>query len=257
MDNKNDFLKGLNKEDIIIIQRIINERLEPKKIIEDGIVGPKTLVAYQLIDFNYIYDKFEYNKKKEYILNYLELAEGTHLHWNRGESNFTTMLGIYAKSFPKSEPIKYIENIAKKNNIKRITRKNIKYIDSLLTKRDKENLKHIIYNFYEDNFMNKDINSYLGRKSTLSLFSNSINGGINRGYRSLQSALSIRVDGNFGYNSMKALKLNKLTDDEMNQKLGDYMFSFYNRIARKNAKYKRYINGWTNRLLNLGWINNT
>jgi len=252
------------EEEKLLQQACVNAGVE---IEVDGIVGPNTIKALSMCDPSKLMSEIGVlllkNKEsgefdissddlKDVIMKYLAKAEGMHLHWNKHEKGFTTMYGVYSYSFPKAEPVLLVKRFAKENGFKNITKTNILDVDHSLTVEQRRKLKDSIYKFYLDNFMDEKINIFLGNKSTLSFFSISVNGGMRRGYKSLQSALGVVVDGAFGRGSFNALKKYNGSDKEMNEGMLSYMYQFYAMLAKKK-KFKRYFKGWVNRLVSLGF----
>jgi len=233
----------------------------------DGIVGPMTIRAISMCDPSRLLSEIgallvenketneyavENDNLKDVIMKYLATAEGLHLHWNSNEKGFTTMYGVYAYSFPRAEPVRLANAYAVENGFRNITKSNVHKVDASLTLEQRRALKDAIFRFYTRNFMNEEVNEYLGNKSALSFFSNSVNGGMGRGYKSLQSALRVSADGKFGKGSFRALKSFDGSDDQLNAGILGYMYNFYVRLAKK-LKFKRYFKGWVNRLVGLGF----
>jgi len=245
-----------------LVQEAINKL--GHNIVEDGVIGNDTITILSKCDptaFLTVLGELltseedshvdEHSTLKNIIMPYLAKAEGLHLHWNaRSETDFTTPYGVYAHSFPNSKPVKYIRRLAFQKGFKRVTRKNVHKIDSSLTPEERRKLADLIYEFYIDNFMDPKVNEHLGPKSALTFFSNSVNGGRSRGYKSLQSALKVTVDGKFGKESLRALTSYKGTDTQLNAGMLAYMRIFYHKLAEK-PKFKIYLSGWLNRLKNL------
>lgn len=257
-----------------LAQQSVNMVIGSHTLIEDGIIGPSTIKHIAMVDpvkFLSALGTLLTKKKqaigpkendlsvqdsvKEAIMTYLGKNEGTHMHWNSTERNFTTAYGVYAYSFPKSKPVKYMQSIAKKKGFGKITRHNVRKVDRAMTTGERRALKDIVYAFYLTHFMDPKVNEHLGIKSSRSFFSISVNGGMGRGYKSLQSAIGTKVDGKFGKGSFKKLESCTKSDTALNQSMLTYMAKFYARLVKK-AKFWVYRRGWKNRLLGLGWVVN-
>jgi len=265
----NDVYHTLSKlmdrgEEKLIQEACVNAGVDT---LVDGIIGHETIRAISMIDPSHLLleisalfvenketDEFaiENDDLKDVIMKYLATAEGMHLHWNNNEKDFTTMYGVYAYSFPKSEPVRLAKMYAVNHGFRRITKSNVHKVDAALTIEQRRALKDSIFKFYASNFMDKEVNRYLGNKSALSFFSNSVNGGMSRGYKSLQYALKVNVDGKFGKRSFGALKSYEGSDDNLNESILNYMYNFYLTLNKK-PKFKRYFKGWVNRIVGLGF----
>lgn len=228
-------------------------------------------------------DKANTVDQKSVIMGYLANAEGTYIHRNKTESEYTTSFGIYKKSFPKSKPILYVDSLASKYGCDidardyRVARKEIKKLNSKLTVKEKTKIRDLAYEFYMKKFMDKKINNVIDQyncenkaKFSLSYFSIAVNGGLGRSRKNIQKAINVLtrkrvvgVDGKIGPGTVGKFKglLNKLLGkskcnivfDKLNQTFLIQMKLFYDHlISRNNAKYGRYKRGWYNRLKGLG-----
>ena len=253
---------AIKSDNAKVLQRTINIfNFELLKV--DGILGNitrgkliNTLLYVSEDEFDLIYstlseDKVGYNV----IMNFLATWESTRIHYNRGESSFTTAYGVYKAKHPDSKPVLYVEQLGNKYNIKVNTRRGARMINTFITKEEKQRLKDLCYFFYMDNFMNEDINKHFDKnkmvKSKLTYFSNGVNGGTTRANKVLQKAIRVHDDGKIGIVTLNELK--KHVDDyTLNKSMVRYMYKYYNSLVKHNPdKYKRFLNGWNNRLESL------
>ncbi len=265
-----------SKELYIRIVRLIDEDLEKVLqqavvntgtiVIVDGIIGKRTVNAILSLNQDELLkninkldslhiDTLE-KDEKELILNYLASAEGLVIHWNRKESNYTSPYGVYKKSFPHAKVIKYIDSLFHKYKLN-ITRKNSKLINTYLTLIERTTIRELAYSFYVNEFMNQKVDSVLKnkrlKKTRLSYFSISVNGGVGRGNKALQTGLNVTVDGGIGNQTLSVLNAFNGKDNLLNVKLLNYMKDFYDYLIRRNFnKYGINKNGWYNRLRKLG-----
>ncbi len=236
-----------------------------KNILVDGVIGYNTVKAILSLDPTKFVSSLndvmlQLDKKtrlelqetnEDYILNYLAKAEGTTVHWNKKETNFTTPYGVYAKSFPISEPVVYVKSLFYKYKLK-ITKTNARKINTKLTNSEKIKIRKLVYAFYVKNFMDARVNALLGKKSSLSYFSISVNTGMTRGNKALQSSVGAIIDGVIGRMTLLILKNTKLSDSQINIKLLKYLKDFYLYLIRVNPeKYSLNRNGWFNRIKGL------
>ena len=265
-------IKELSEQDkdLIIQKAVKNCGLD---IVCDGIVGPNTIrligmckpmhylseIGKLLVEDKKEPAKFDKSKNtsgKDFIMGYLAKAEGSHLHYNRTEKDFTTGYGIYAHSFPKAKIVRYIRRRAREMGYKRITRSNVNIIDSKFTNEDRKVMYDMAYEFYVNNFMNARVNEIVENKSQLSFFSIAVNGGRGRAAKVLQKAINVKADGKIGRGTLSKLEryCESNNDDTLNQGMLRHMHSFYLYLVRKNAKkFGLYLKGWTNRLKGLGY----
>ena len=126
---------------------------------------------------------------------------------------------------------------------------------SIDTKHDsEEEIKTAAWNFYMSEMVNRKLFTAVGKKSGLSIFSNSVNAGVTVGNKSVQRAVGVIEDGIIGSQTMKAINEYKYSDDKMNQDILKYMEGFYKSLVEQDpAKYYRFLNGWMNRLKRLGY----
>jgi lysozyme family protein len=253
------------------IQHAINTVAGTVLVREDGFFGPGTLKALLKVGVSPVLSVMLYKEtfnapsatgninsnkhsdsKKEGIMNYLARWEGTTLHWNRRETDMTTPYGIYRKSFPKAKIFKYIDKLSKKYLGKTIRKRNLVDLNKFnksITNSEKDKIRDMAYDFYMDTFMNDKVNGYLNPKEALTFFSLSVNGGLGRGAKALQSALGTVVDGKIGKGTLKALKTAKTAGRDLNNGMLTYMENFYRYLVRKNPKkYRVNLKGWLNRL---------
>jgi hypothetical protein len=206
---------------------------------------------------------------KDKILDYLKSAEGDKLHYNSSEKDVTSHLGIYRYAFPKASVWSLYEDLERILGVSMYTKEGRAAINRYINNNTtiKENLYNLIWDFYTKEFMDEETTKYLGSKSALTFFSLAVNGGKGRAAKLLQKAINdtyeefqipkkVSVDGVIGMGTRGALKSlvdNGYYDDvTFNEYMLNYMASFYMYLIHKNpSKYKRYKNGWRNRLLAL------
>jgi len=247
----------------LLLQKAIN--LSNGNVVEDGIVGYRTLDALLKIDKYVFFDniakllieKEKHIRLEDRILEYLGRAEGTVIHWNRRESAYTSPYGVYKKSFPNSKIIKYIDSLFKKYALRETPGNAIK-LNYLLSNDEKEQIRILAYAFYVKHFLDKKLNAIFEEmkfyNSALTFFSNSVNGGKARGVKVLQKALKLKADGILGKKTRTAVRTFKGSDEILNQLMLAEMYHFYNRLIKNNPKrYARFKRGWYNRLKNLGF----
>jgi lysozyme family protein len=254
------------------IQRAINKYNNADTVEVDGIIGPGTIREMIKIDddeftdvlFDILYnDKVEVESpnsvgSKEALIQYLKSAEGGHVHWNKTESDFTTPGGVYAKLFPRSEPVVYVRKLAKKYDVN-LRHRNLNQLAKLnnsMTKEEKRILWDKVYDFVTDKFIDKRVIDYLDANELLVYFSLALNGGLSRGNKALQTAIGVKADGKIGKGTLKALQNGM--DKDLIPGMLDYMQKFYDYLTTKNPKkYGMYKKGWHNRLVHLAKITNT
>ena len=109
-------------------------------ITVDGILGKHTINnmlgrSYEELKSLYLDLEGGEISLRSRILDYLADAEGRHLHWNKTESGFTTMYGIYSKKHKRSKPILYIRRRARELGFRSINRRNIRALDRALLRK--------------------------------------------------------------------------------------------------------------------------
>jgi len=264
---------SLNK--LRAIQKTINKYYGDDVVIVDGMIGPKTIAELIKIDddkftdllIEVIDDKEDVIHKEEIpnnigskdaIIQYLKIAEGDLVHWNKTEDDFTTPGGVYAKLFPRSEPVKYVRELAKKHNVNLKVRNlnELAKLNSRISKEEKKILWDKVYEFVINKFIDNRVAQYLDPNELLVYFSLSVNGGLSRGNKAIQSAIGAKTDGKIGRKTLKALLLNK--NKNLIPGMLSYMQRFYDYLISKNPKkYGLYKRGWHNRLVNLAKMTNT
>ena len=243
------------------IQEQVNTLIK-KKLIVDGIVGYNTIRGlltpnnFDMVNslLGVIPEEIEITGKEK-ILSYLGNAEGVVIHWNKGESALTTPYGVYAKSFPNSKPVKYVQALAVKYTGSKIRARRLSEISKVnvsLTLKEKEKLKDLCWDFYKDNFIHEDVIPLLDSKSNLSYFSCSVNGGRRRGAKVLQTAVKAKSDGMIGKGTLRKISKAVKNNIDINKGILDAMKRYYDYLIRVNpAKFKRFRNGWYNRIKGL------
>ena len=228
----------------------------------DGVIGYQTTNALLALDktiflsklFDLVTNKQDIpppSSKKDTMMAYLGRYEGTVVHWNKTESSYTTPYGVYRKLFPKAQVVLYIDKRAKELgiNLRRRNTRELAKLNRLLTRKDKDIIKDLAYEFMLSHFVDKRVEPYLDAKETLTFFSLSVNGGAGRGRKALQSALGVKVDGKIGKQTLGKLEARK---GSLNEGMLSYMRGFYLRLIQRNpSKYAIYKRGWMNRLKGL------
>ena len=265
--------------DIIVLQRelvkIAGRRPFGKRFPIDGIYGSKTKELVNSVDQDKLFDglrsslgikyHFKYDKSgnritdkkgnqtlKDLIMEYLAEAEGTTVHKNSGERYITAPYGIYYGAHPQADIFKLLDKIGKANGIKYDV--DIDKINKIIKDEYEEEIKTAAWNFYMSEMVNRKLFTAVGKKSGLSIFSNSVNAGVTVGNKSVQRAVGVIEDGIIGSQTMKAINEYKYSDDKMNQDILKYMEGFYKSLVEQDpAKYYRFLNGWMNRLKRLGY----
>ena len=131
-------IKSVSREDMKTVQKEINEL--GGNLVADGIFGSKSLDAIKQINQKYLFenlveeltnkkylfeleeDILEHNPpdhfvkskvnsfSKKVIMDYLAIAEGTTVHFNKGEDTITSPYGIYKASFPNAKIFDYMNS---------------------------------------------------------------------------------------------------------------------------------------------------
>jgi len=256
------FNKGLTR----YLQAALNKLGE--SLVVDGVLGSATLIALSTHELEKVLvvmnDDLKENPSlatnamgpkgiEDLVMSFLADWESTKFHYNKGEKSYTTPYGVYRYAQSNTEIIKYCDTLFAKYGVNRNNRLAVKKINALLTHEEKLKIRALAWGLYTVKYMDKNIKKVLlesnFRKSFLSYMSNSINGGLSRGNKSIQDAIGTDVDGKIGSNTIKLL-LNtviKKTDNIINTGILDYMADFYS-ILLKKAKFKRFRNGWFNRI---------
>jgi len=190
------------------------------------------------------------NGGKNRIMNYLAKAEGTTVHKNRNEPAITLPYGIYTKDWKNTKLEKYLKKTTGVSNL----RTNMGEVNNVITTSPmvKKTVRDLAYDFYVKHFMDERVNKELNPSEQLIFFSNSVNGGMGRGVKSLQSAVGSTIDGGIGPNTISKIKEAKSKGVDIARGMLSYMQGYYNRLIRNNpGKYAINKNGWNNRLKNL------
>ena len=193
-------------------------------------------------------------------MDYLAIAEGTHIHFNRTEADITSAYGVYRHAHPRAEIFKWYEHLAQENGLSTNLQKSYKDVNKVIAADKKlQDMEELLaWDFYEKNYMNKTINDLISEKIEKTFFSLAVNGGMQRGYKALQYALGklhspLVIDGKFGHYSMTALigylASDSYNEEKLNTEMLAYMRDFYAYLIDVNPKkYSMYKNGWENRL---------
>lgn len=194
------------------------------------------------------------------LLEYLAKAEGWYIHKNATESDVTAFYGIYRKEHPKFAGWWWLDDLAKKHDLKQYRTKK-KQLNKLnwIIKRDpilKEIYDDIAVFWHMENAAKMGLDHFPDDKTALTYFSLRTNSPKGAGL-SLQRAINemsdtyLKVDGVVGDKTLAAVS--KIKDAEkLNELILMNMQDYYNALIRQSpAKYGRYANGWTNRLKGL------
>jgi len=247
--------------------KIIQEAISKQKSIKiDNIFGQQSFNTLIQCDPNQLLQDLgklwvEYNSDahpekvvnaQEKIRSYILEAEGTKVHWNKTESNFTTPGGVYAKLFPHSKPVKYVRQLAKKYRVD-LSRRNLHQLHKLnnsMTREEFNHLTDLVVDFELAHFADNRVVNLLDPNEGLVYFSLALNGGLSRGNKAVQSAIKVKVDGKIGKGTLKVLEIKK--DQKIVVGMLNYMQYFYDYLIHKNPrKYGLYKRGWHNRLVAL------
>ena len=228
--------------------------LYDSSLVVDGRAGIKTLrcmVKYK-DEPNFIYNitRPKNLNMKNYIMAYLAIEEGTVLHYNPTEKSFTTPYGIYAYWHPHTTIVKYIIRIAENHGYHKITKDNVKRVNLIFTKTQRNAMRNMAYEFYMEEYLDMKLYNklkYTNKINTLlSVLSLSVNAHPRTGHILLQRALGVNPDGVIG--NVTLSKLNDYSDDELNTKFLRYAKSFYLSITERDRRYRK---GYLNRIKNL------
>jgi hypothetical protein len=269
-----------SSNDIIVLQReiikLIGRKPFGKRLLIDGIYGPITEKAAKAVNqldllnglknnlgtkyhfrYNRLGEKIEVGassvSSKDNIMNYLAESEGTDVHFNEGEKDITSPYGIYKGEHPHTEMFRFIDKVAKANNLDVI--KDMDKLNVIFNNQYFNEVRNVAWSFYVKEFLDVKLMSKLGAKSALSVFSNSVNSGKVNGIKSLQYGIGVKPDGIIGAKTMKAVNaIDSKDDDILNQKILEYMDRFYKSlVAQDPSKYYKFLDGWMNRLKRLGY----
>jgi len=253
------------------MQMSLNEYVDDSLILkEDGIFGFKTCIAilstYEYFDSIFSMEKIrevdEYNPPKEDIVleKFLFEEEGGGMHFLKGEKGFTTPYGVYSYANPKDKSILYARRLYVRYGLNPNIRAHAYILDTRITNGERRELKDLALKLYKTKYIGSiyDIIKH-SPKTFISFFSNSINGGLSRGYKSLQYSLGVTVDGKFGKISKATLKQAIVNGEDEDIALGalNYMAKFYCSLIRNNkTRYYRFRNGWLSRIRSIGYNRN-
>jgi hypothetical protein len=193
--------------------------------------------------------------------------EGDYAHKNMGEESYTSRGGIYKYAHPDAPIFKYYDQIADELGVSMRESWGREVVNSFLRDEPvyREVEEDLIWLFYVEEFLQpKEIIDILDPKSSLTYFSINVNGGRYRGGKALQTAINdtyeryqmpmkIRVDGDVGRNTIKAISNlvgnGYFTSYEFNQSMIEYMRDFYQSLVEKKPeKYAIFLSGWNSRL---------
>ncbi len=201
----------------------------------------------------------------ETLVDYLIEAESYTIHYNKGERGKTAPGGIYYKYFPQWEGWRFLTHLAKEYGIvfdpAASDTQGCKELTALVQESYREEMDQLLYDFVRENYYKKlQLHLFPGKKSALSYFSIVVNGGKRRAAKILQKVLvahgaKIAIDGKAGPQTHRALAECGLDDTYLNQQILLQVYYFYNYLIGRNpAKYRRFYNGWINRLKHLGFV---
>lgn len=199
-----------------------------------------------------------YNK---IIMEYLKIWEGDYIHYNRGEKSITSAYGIYKYENPKAQIFRWYKQLRKQHGIGSLKYKENRKILNHVIASDKnlrEMQKDLAFNFYSKNYINSKVAYMLPSYATLTYFSISVNGGIRRGNKAIQYAISryggkkIQIDGKIGQKTLEALyritNAKYFNGKKFNNLMARYLKRYYKKLINNNPqKYKRYARGWYRR----------
>ncbi|MCF6330300.1 MAG: hypothetical protein L3I99_01975 [Sulfurimonas sp.] len=205
------------------------------------------------------------------LLDYLEKAEGTKVHYNKTEDDITTPYGIYAKVHPNAKLVLYIQKISKKIGIdsksKKWSHKDLQKINEYLIGKEKK-VRALASAFYEEFLKNAHLDKF-PQECQVAMFSIFTNSNT-RAWRAVQqSIINIEeskmlkfgrlstVDGIYGRKTKNALiVINKEFSKEGYMYFKTLMLSNmkteYIKLATSSPrKFLIYLRGWDNRMNNL------
>ena len=199
------------------------------------------------------------------LIDYLIEAESYTIHYNPGERGKTAPAGIYYKYYPDWEGWRFLTQIAQENRITfdPAASDNVgcRDLTQIVQEVYRDELDTLIYSFVKREYYDTlQLDLFPGSKSALSYFSITVNGGKRRSAKILQKVLKahgaqIDIDGKAGPKTYAALAACGLDDDYLNQQILLQVYYFYNYlIGRSPSKYRRFYDGWINRLKRLGFV---
>jgi len=159
------------------------------------------------------------------------------LHHNEGEDGYTFM-GIYQKYYPNSiiwRNLKAYKMIARdEKELSTLMFNNIE---------NQNQVRKIYKNEYWDKARLDDIES---QKIANNIFIFGVNAGIRTAIKIAQRIVETEPDGIVGRKTIKAL--NGVNEDEFVKEYKERVKNYYINLAINNSKYKRYLEGWLNRV---------
>ena len=200
------------------------------------------------------------------LLNYLSEAEGTEIHYLKGEKDITAPYGIYKYSHPKAEIFNYIRKIALTIGIVRESSSWSKVEISKVNKAiDKDIIKKLAEHFYKEYLKDAHLDLFpdLCKIAMFSMFTNSRK----KAWKAVQQSLiDIKktgsmpfeeplstIDGAYGRKTRIALSVVKYYNGfaplYFEALLLSNMKTQYIKLAVKNPdKYLGFLKGWDNRM---------
>jgi len=240
-------------------------------LLVDGILGFKTLTALSRADTETVYIKLselvsdeprhgiiKESEIRNFIMTFLSRWESTKVHYNKNEKSYTTPYGVYRYANKNSEIIKYVDSLFLKYGLSYKIKRHSRVLNSKLTGDEKLRIRDLAWEHYKKHYLNHKVMAIFieqGKKKCIrSWASNSINGGVSRGYKSLITALGLPVPNNRVLTSkQKASLISRLpsiaahkTDDTLNKGIVNYMIIYHKFLATMD-KYKGNLRGWMNR----------
>lgn len=209
------------------------------------------------------------------LLKYLSKAEGTQIHFNKGEKDITSMYGVYKYSNPKAKIFKEIQKLAIKLDLHYDSRNwqedDLIKINNFINKDEKlvSNFILLAAEFYETYLIKARLDMF-HKDSVVAMFSMFVNSR-RLAWKSVQYAINtmfkngfidyetLKEDSKVGNKTMLGLEkclyvcnhkkhLGLLFESYM--LLG--MSAEYSYLIKKNPKkYNRFSTGWDNRLKEL------
>ena len=193
------------------------------------------------------------------VLDYLNVAEGSTLHYNSGELDITAPYGIYRHAHPDAKIFKYIDEVALTIGI---TSASSHWTNAVVTsvdnRLDSAMIRELACEFYEDYLSGAHLELFPEecKVAMMSMYTNSPKLAWKAVQRTLialnkSGKLGVRpeqlskVDGSFGSKTSVALKLVKEQVDPMYLETMMLFKMLCEYVELGNAKY---LNGWKNRM---------
>lgn len=198
------------------------------------------------------------------LIEYLEKAEGKVFHYNRGESDLTSPLGVYKHAWPKAEIWNYVDSITTDLNLPEDTSDyDAEDVEVLNSKMNYGKVIELVSDFYDDYLKSAHLELFPSA-CQVTVFSLYVNSPRNM-WRSVQQALNQfhlnhfiefkvqTVDGLYGGSTKAGLELIKGEDIMQGYLFEAYILSNmktqYAKLVAKNPdKFLKYLNGWNNRM---------